>query len=142
MSSQYSPRLYEILKSYQYNNRQWFFEIEDLKHLLDCKNYERWPDFRRYVLEPAVAEINKYTDIAICYSVTKNGRKVVKVNFSMAGKTKSEIIKTQREIAEELGQTSMDEMLDEFDAERKFWQERRQAEAEERALQERRDALF
>jgi plasmid replication initiation protein len=142
MSCTYSPRLYEILKSYQYNNRQWYFEIEDLKHLLDCKNYERWPDFRRYVLEPAVAEINKYTDLAICYSLIKSGRKVVRVNFQLVSKTQSEIIKTQREIAEELGQISMDEVLDEFDAERKFWQDRRQAEAEERAIQERREALF
>lgn len=141
MSCTYSPRLYEILKSYQYNNRQWFFEIDDLKHLLDCKNYERWPDFRRYVLEPAVAEINKYTDIAICYSVTKNGRKVVKVNFQMAGKTSSEILKTQREIAEELGQLTMDDMLKEIEKENaresEFWAERRKAEAEERALQDR-----
>ena len=30
MSSRYSPRLYEILKSYQKNNREWFFELEDL----------------------------------------------------------------------------------------------------------------
>ena len=146
MSSQYSPRLYEILKSYQYNNRQWFFDIDELKHLLDCESYTNFNDFKRRALDPAVEEINKYTDIAICYSVTKNGRKVIKVNFQLAGKTSSEILKTQREIAEELGQLTMDEMLKELDKQRagedKFWAERRQAEAEERALQERREALF
>lgn len=137
MSCTYSPRLYEILKSYQYNNRQWFFDIDDLKYLLDCKNYERWPDFRRYVLEPAVAEINKYTDIAICYSVTKNGRKVIKVNFQLARKTNSEILKVQQEIAEELNQLSMDDMLKEIEGQRaeesKFWQDRRRAEEAEHA---------
>lgn len=142
MSSQYSPRLYEILKSYQYNNRRWFFDIDELKHLLDCKSYTNFSHFQRRVLDPAVEEINKYTDIAICYSLTRNGRKVVKVNFQMAGKTQSEILKAQREIAEELGQFSMDEMLDALDAERKFWQERHQAEAEERAIRERQEAMF
>lgn len=142
MSSQYSPRLYEILKSYQYNNRQWFFDIDDLKHLLDCKSYTNFNDFKRRALDPAVEEINKYTDLAICYSLTKSGRKVVRVNFQLASKTQSEILKTQREIAEELGQFSMDEMLDALDTERKFWQERHQAEEEERALRERQEELF
>ena len=59
MSSQYGPRLYEILKSYQSNNRQWFFTVEDLKHRLDCANYKNFADFKRRALDPAVEEINK-----------------------------------------------------------------------------------
>lgn len=35
MRGQYSPRLYEILKSYQKNNREWFFDPEELKRVLD-----------------------------------------------------------------------------------------------------------
>lgn len=137
MSCTYSPRLYEILKSYQYNNRQWFFDVAELKHSLDCENYERWPDFRRYVLEPAVEEINKYTDIKVFYTVEKDGVKVVKVNFFMDGKTKTELVQTQREIAEELGQLTMDDIIDEVHnaPERTFWEERRKAQEEEKALQ-------
>lgn len=145
MSSQYSPRLYEILKSYQYNNRQWFFDIDELKHLLDCKNYTNFNDFKRFALDPAVKEINKYTDIAICYSLTKNGRKVIKVNFQMARKTSSELIKTQREIAEELGQLSIDDMLEELEKEKaqenQFWAERERAEAEQRDFDEKHNWL-
>lgn len=137
MSSQYSPRLYEILKSYQYNNRSWFFEIDELKYLLNCANYTNFSHFQRRVLDPAVEEINKYTDIAICYSVTKNGRKVVRVNFLMAGKTSSEILQTQREIAEELGQITIEDIIKEQSKEREFWAERHQAEAEDHAIQER-----
>ena len=140
MSSQYSPRLYEILKSYQYNNIHWFFDIDDLKHLLDCKNYKNFNDFKRFALDPAVEEINKYTDIAVGYSLKKNGRKVIKVNFFMKGKTKREIIKTQREITEELGQLSIDDALGEFATknaeERRFWEERTRAEEEQRAFDE------
>lgn len=91
MQSQYSPRLYEILKSYQKNNRLWFFDVEELKRLLDCQTYERWPDFRRRVLEPAVEEINKYTDISIAYTIEKEGRRVSCVNFYMTKKSTEDL---------------------------------------------------
>lgn len=91
MSSQYSPRLYEILKSYQKNNKRWFFEIDELKYLLDCQNYDRWPDLRRFVIEPAVKEINKYTDLNIEYTTEKEGRKIVRIEFLMESKKKREL---------------------------------------------------
>lgn len=131
MSSQYSPRLYEILKSYQYNNRQWFFDIDDLKILLDCKSYVNFNDFKRRVLDPAVEEINKYTDIAIFYTATKNGRKVVKINFFMDRKTESEILQVQRNNQEELDQMSIYELVEkevDEDPARAFWDERRKAQ--------------
>ena len=132
MSSQYSPRLYEILKSYQYNNRQWFFDIDELKHLLDCESYTNFNDFKRRVLDPAVEEINKYTDIAIFYTATKNGRKVVKINFFMDKKTESEILQVQRNNQEELDQMSIYDMIEkevDEDPARDFWEERRKAQA-------------
>lgn len=89
MSSQYSPRLYELLKSYQKNNLQWFFETEELKRLLDCQHYGRWPDFRRFALEPAIEEINKYTDINVAYDTETEGRKVTRVTFFLAAKSQS-----------------------------------------------------
>ena len=86
MRGQYSPRLYELLKSYQKNNREWFFEIENLKKLLDCQNYKNFNDFKRFVLQPAVDEINAYSDIAIDYDTEKEGRRFSRVIFYMAGK--------------------------------------------------------
>lgn len=136
MSSQYSPRLYEILKSYQYNNRQWFFDINELKHLLDCENYTNFSDFKRFALDPAVEEINKYTDIAVFYSLTKNGRKVVRVNFFMEKKTRLELTEVQSNNNEELDQLTV------FDIEnivleepqRAFYKERNKAKAENEAF--------
>lgn len=114
MSSKHSPRLYEILKSYQKNNNQWFFEIETLKKLMDCENYKRWPDFRRYALEPAVEEINKYTDICITYNVKKEGRKITRVVFYMDDKTGHELAAAGHEIIEVLdGQIDIFALLEE-----------------------------
>lgn len=112
MSSQYSPRLYELLKSYQKNNLQWFFETEELKRNLDCQNYKNFNDFKRFAIEPAVKEINKYTDINVAYDTETEGRKVTRVIFYMAGKSKSALLDAEREATEKLdGQMDFDEVM-------------------------------
>lgn len=113
MKSQYSPRLYELLKSYQKNNKEWFFEIDDLKRSMNCQNYIRFPDFRRYVLEPAVEEINKYTDINIAYDTEKQGRRVSRVIFYMANKGKQALIRAKMNRSDELdGREAFDERIE------------------------------
>lgn len=112
MSSQFSPRLYEILKSYQKNNREWFFPLEELKRLLDCQNYKRWPDFRRFALEPAVEEINQYTDINIAWDVEKEGKKVSRVIFYMAEKSDDALLNVKRAIRDKMdGQLTIEDIL-------------------------------
>jgi plasmid replication initiation protein len=96
MKSTYSVRLYELIKSYQKNNVKWWFELDKLRRLLDCENYTRFPDFRRYVLEPAVREINRYTDVNLTYSLVKKGRKVTAVDFTMFEKSLTEITEAYR----------------------------------------------
>ena len=83
MTCQYSIRIYEILKSYA-NDKTKTFDIDELKELLmvdGAKSYNRFPDFRRRVIEPAMAEINKYTDLTVSYEPITRGRKVVQVQF-------------------------------------------------------------
>ncbi|MFX4868881.1 replication initiation protein, partial [Acinetobacter baumannii] len=43
--------------------------LENLKALIDINvtKYDRWVDFRRYVLDKIVAEINENTDIQLEY---------------------------------------------------------------------------
>ena len=114
MKSQYSPRLYELLKSYQKNNVEWFFELEKLKHLLECggvKSYENFKDFRRFVLQPAVDEINKYTDLKIAYETEKEGRKVARITFYMLEKDSQQKFEAKQTAIRELdGQLSVDDV--------------------------------
>lgn len=119
MSSQYAPRLYELLKSYQKNNRVWFFEVEELKKLMNAQSYDRWPDFRRRVIEPALEEINKYTDIKVAYDAKKEGRRIARIEFYMLGKKPGEILETQMLIQDEL------------DGQYTIWDYRLQEESEE-----------
>ena len=45
------------------------------------KSYNRFPDFRRFVLEKAQSEINELTDITIEFDPIKTGRKVTSIKF-------------------------------------------------------------
>lgn len=110
MKSQYSPRLYEILKSYQKNNREWFFEIDELKRLLNCQNYKNFYDFKKWALQPALEEINKYSDLNIAYDVEKEGKRVTRVIFYMASKKPEALLQAQKE-----GTDAMDGQIDIFD---------------------------
>lgn len=135
MSCQYAPRLYELLKSYQVNNRKWFFEIDELKRLLDCKNYVDFHDFKRRALEPAVEEINKYTDLKIVYKTEKTGRKITKIWFGMAGKTASELLEADKAVVDELdGQISLFDLREENESDplRQFFAEHQKKVREER----------
>ena len=91
MKSSYSPRIYELLKSYV-NNDSWIFgfntgDENDLCQILakiemDAKNpnkervtmpssWKYFSAFCRSVLEPAKEEINKFTDIQMDYEGLK-----------------------------------------------------------------------
>lgn len=89
MKSAFSVRIYELMKSYAYQKSKTF-DLDELKRLLgveNVKSYERFPDFRRKVLEIAEREINELTDINISFKPIPKGRKVVKVKFSIEQKS-------------------------------------------------------
>lgn len=82
MRSKYSVRLYELLKSYEKMETIIDFSIDDLKRRIDCDKYPRFPDFRRYALDKAVDDINRYSDIQVRYRLAKEGtRAFTKISF-------------------------------------------------------------
>lgn len=97
MKSQYSIRLYELLKSYE-NIGGIIYEVTELRKLLNLADdvLPRWFDFKRFVIEQAIKEINQLTDIAVKCDTIKKGRSVFEVVFHV--KTKSEVdkVKSQR----------------------------------------------
>jgi plasmid replication initiation protein len=82
MKSQYSIRLYELLKSYEYQHVK-VFDIDELKMRLSAENYTRFPDFKRYILETAMREINNLSDLDITYAIIKESRRYAKIEFAM-----------------------------------------------------------
>lgn len=84
MKSKYSVRLYEILKSYL-NLKEYEIDIKELKELLgiEKKQYSVYKDFRVRVIDKAIEEINRYTDININYKAIRKNRKIERLYFSI-----------------------------------------------------------
>lgn len=65
LTAKYSIRLYELLKSYQFQGEYCHIELQELKERIDAEKYDRTIDLRRRVIEPSLLEINTYTDIEV-----------------------------------------------------------------------------
>lgn len=163
MKRYYSQRLYALLKSYQYNNQKWVFEIgtgsiHDLHRRLAPVNrdtqdpkipegWKNWYIFNRDVLKPAEADINLYTDIKIKYIPSKydlaghRHRGYASVTFAMVSKTPDELEERDSYIDSRYRNLQKEEMfrqttLEEFlsDQDEKFKREEKKKEEEKAML--------
>ena len=76
MKSAHSIRLYEYFLSKK-NMRVFKVSLAELREITDTKNkYERYIDWKKYVLDKSLDEIYKYSDIAPFYKPLKYGKKV------------------------------------------------------------------
>lgn len=103
MKSQYSVRLYEILKSYEYRHSH-VFTIDELKIRLSAENYNRFHDFQRKVIDISMREINELSDLNVVCTLIKEGRSYTKIKFSI--KLKKDIgerLKTWHQIELKMG---------------------------------------
>jgi plasmid replication initiation protein len=84
MKSQYSLRLYEILKSHETQGK-WEVSLEELKKVLFIEDglYEDYRIFRRKVLDSAVMEICNFTDLVVAYEPKRKNRKIYSLMFEM-----------------------------------------------------------
>lgn len=91
--SKYSIRLYELLLSYIKKNEleegkenELSFTPEELKERLDAENYKKFYDFRRFVLDKSIEEINQYSEeINVSYDFYYRGKIATKVYFIVTG---------------------------------------------------------
>jgi plasmid replication initiation protein len=92
MTSAYGIRLYELLTQYRTMGRREI-KLDWLKsHFEITDAYKSIADLRRYVIEPAIDNINKHSDLAVQPPIyEKTGRKVTSVTFDF--KTKSSPVK-------------------------------------------------
>lgn len=98
MRSAYSKDLYRYLKSFAFQG-ECEISLYILKQRLGCENdYEgRFDNFRKYVLDKAMEEINKYTDLEVSYISKREGRKISKIHFTIKEKQDFEYTKAMLE---------------------------------------------
>lgn len=91
LNSQYSIRIYEILKQYlKVNFRR--VELKELRRMMgiEDKKYKRFNDFRRKVLDKAEEEVCEKTDLCFKWKPLKTGRKITSIEFYIYKKSESE----------------------------------------------------
>lgn len=97
----HARRLYAILADKKRLGRPtWTFTLDELRALLDVAGrtaYERWGEFDRRVLKPAVAAINDYGTVEVTVTPVKLGRAVSSVRFDWRWKSVDEARQTDEE---------------------------------------------
>jgi plasmid replication initiation protein len=98
LKGEYAKKLYELLKSIENLDGVKTLKLDYIKWVLGATNYDRYPDFRRFVLEKAVEEINKFTDLEVLYTPKKiNSRAITHIGFNIRPAENDTIRKTNRE---------------------------------------------
>jgi len=88
LNSYYAIRIYEILISV-YNKhkkmkKSFEFSVQELREMTGSENKNKQiSQFKERVLDIAVAEINKNTDLVISYKTKKTGRTITHIVFSV-----------------------------------------------------------
>lgn len=83
IGSYYGLRLYELCAQFR-SAGQRTIPLDKLREMLDLGDkYERIETLRRRVLDPALAEINKHTDLRVVMTAEHKGRKVIGFHFDI-----------------------------------------------------------
>jgi plasmid replication initiation protein len=86
MNSIYAIRLYELLMQWKITGKREI-EIDWLKKQFEIEDgYERMFDFKKYVIDPAVTDINTHSNYQVTWTQRKTGRQVTHLTFTFVEK--------------------------------------------------------
>lgn len=97
MNTKYGILLYELLKSYCYRGEYIEFSVDELKKNLDCMSYDKFTNIRIKVLEPAIKDINTYSELKVSAEYKKTGRRFTSVVFHVVDLRKSKKLEDMEE---------------------------------------------
>lgn len=78
----------------------WIYGVDELREILgvqDKKSYQRWNNFRQWVLDPALEHINDFGTVSVKMTPEKVGRAVSSVRFDWEWKTVDQARETNEE---------------------------------------------
>lgn len=90
LTSGYAIRLYELLIQWRATGKTPVFELAEFRRQLGVEpiKYKQMSNFKIHVLDIAIEQINKHTDIIANYEQKKKGRSIVGFSFSFKMKEK------------------------------------------------------
>ena len=98
----HARRLYAALADKKRMTQQhyWVFGVDELRSILGVegrKSYERWSNFRQWVLQPAFDQVNDFGTVTVKMTPQKVGRSITAVRFDWQWKTIDEARETDEE---------------------------------------------
>ncbi len=89
LSSKFAKRIYTLCSQWKDKGKTQIFSLDEFKKMLSLlddkgnEQFERLSDFKRYVLDASVKQINQHTDLQIGYSLEKKGRSFKNITFTV-----------------------------------------------------------
>ena len=102
----YSTRLFELISSIHYKTLETYtrsYSLPELQRLMGAEKYKTWQAFKERALNPAVREINQYSNKNLQYNIIKKGRSVVGVELVVSSKNSLEALRIKNDIEKEFG---------------------------------------
>lgn len=98
LSSKYAVRLYELVIAWKATGKTPEFSLAEFRSQIGLLDSEYTPmnNFKKYVLDLAVAQINEHTDIKLDYEQHKKGRSITGFSFKFKQKVKQQKIEQQQ----------------------------------------------
>lgn len=92
LSSAYAVRLYELLISWRKTGKTPMIPLEDFRKKMGVLDgeYTRSDNFKKWVIEKPIAQINDHTDITVKYEQHKTGRTISGYSFKFKLKQPAE----------------------------------------------------
>ena len=99
LTSKYAVRLYELLIAWREVSKVPQIQLEDFRSKLGVEDteYKRIADFKVRVLEPAIKQINMFTDITVTYEQHKKGRTITGFSFKFKQKQQTKQAESKRD---------------------------------------------
>ena len=98
LKSQFSIRIYELLKQYE-KIGQRLFMVSELRSILgiDQNQYKQYTDFKKRVIVPAQKELAEKTDISFYFEELKMGHTVGQIRFFIKsrGREKAQLVEVE-----------------------------------------------
>lgn len=93
LNSGYAIRLYELLIQWRAVGKTPLFNLQQFRQQVGVEEdkYSRMSDFKKYVLDFSVQQINDHTDITVNYDQKKEGRRIIGFIFKFKTKSKSTV---------------------------------------------------
>lgn len=95
LDSSYAIRLYELIIQWRSIGKTPKFELQNFRKQLgvEISQYKTMSNFKKFVLDFAVKQINLHTDITVKYDQHKEGRSIVGFTFKFKAKPKPKLKK-------------------------------------------------